>query len=125
MWPGKLLKVASVVAALVLALTGVVSFIAAGSGAFGQDKNFAIVAGLGFSLLAAPLFAFPFSKRIFRALGVVVLLALAASLIYSSFQPALAASRPAVYQLGAIAFAVLLVARVVLSVRGRRSRHGV
>ena len=121
----KLINIAAVAVALVLAVLGVVAIVATRAGAVQSDGNGGIVFGVGLLLVAAPLFALPFSRRVFRLLGVVDLLALAAGFVYLSFQPELPTTRPAIYQAGAVALAVLLVARVVLSFRARSSRQDV
>jgi hypothetical protein len=122
---GKLINVAAIVTALLLAALGAVAIAASRSGAIQLDGSVGIVAGVAFLLLAAPLFVFPFSKRVFRVLGVIDLLALAAGVLYLAFQPDLPTTRPSIYQFGAVALAVLLLARVVLGLRGRRSRQDV
>ena len=121
---GRLINIAAIATGLALAALGVVGIVASRSGAIQPDGE-GIVFGIAFLLLAAPLFAFPFSRRAFRILCLVNLLALAAGALYLSFQPDLPTTRPSIYQFGAVALAVLLVARVVLAFRGRGSRQDV
>ena len=121
----KLTNVAALVIGLVLALAGAAALVAADTGAISPDGNAGVVAGAYCLLFAAPLVAYPFSKRSFRRLGVVALLALALGLLYLSFQLDVPAARPSLYQAGAIALPVLLVARIVLGVRAQKSRKDV
>ena len=122
---GKLINMAAIAIALVLAAAGVVAIWASYSGAIQPDGSAGIVVGTACFMAAAPLFALPYSWRVFRILGVVDLLALSAALLYLSFQADIPTSRPSVYQVGAVALAVLLLARVVLRLRGKRGRQGV
>ena len=82
------------------------------------------MAGAGFLLVAAPLLAFPFSIRFAKLLLVFALCVLALGVLWSAFQPNLPFSYPALVQLAAIAFAVLLAARVGLALCRKRSAQG-
>ena len=77
-------------------------------------------AGIGFILAAAPFLAYPFSAKAAKILGVAALCALAAVILWLAFQPNLPNKHPAVTQTAAIAFAVLLFARVGLALRRKR-----
>jgi hypothetical protein len=70
---GRLINLVVLLLALALAISGAALIAAGRSNAVGPDPSVALLSGLSFLLLAAPLFALPFSKRMFRALGILVL----------------------------------------------------
>jgi hypothetical protein len=107
-----------------LAALGTFWLFLAVSGAITPGATAGYVAGSGFLLVSAPLLAFSFSVRVARYLLVLALCALALGLLWSAFQPELPSNYPALVQLAAIAFAVLLVARVGLALRRKRSAQG-
>jgi hypothetical protein len=109
---------------LCLAAVGSFWLCLAVSGAITTGASTGYVAGSGFLLVSAPLLAFPFSSRIATSLFVLALSALALGILWSAFQPELPSNHPALVQLAAIAFAVLLVARVGLALRRKRSARG-
>jgi lipopolysaccharide export LptBFGC system permease protein LptF len=75
-------------------------------------------------LIAAPLLAFPFSSRVAKSLLVLAMFVLAFGMLWLAFQSNSSASHPALVQVAAIAFAVMLLARVVLVLRRKRSALG-
>ena len=107
-----------------LAAVGTLWLFLALSGAITSGATAGYVAGSGFLLVSAPLLAYPFSVRVARYLLVLALCLLALDLLWSAFQPELPSNHPALVQLAAIAFAVLLVARVGLALRRKRSAQG-
>jgi hypothetical protein len=122
MWLSKFIKWAAFVAGLALATVAAAFVSAARSGAFPGGSAAGFIAGACFLLLALPCLALPFSMTVFRALSIVVLLALSASLLWLLFRPSLAPKKPEIYQFGAVALAVLFVARLGLRIRRRRTR---
>ena len=98
-----------------IALLGAVSIFVAASGAVHPSATFAYVSGVGFLLMAAPLMAFFFSTRLAKALLVLFLVALALAMLWLTFQPDRPADHAAFAQVAAIAFAVMLLARVGLA----------
>ncbi|WP_139350352.1 hypothetical protein [Rhodanobacter sp. C03] len=107
-----------------IALLGVTWVFVAASGAVKTDPVAGYVAGAGFLLAAAPLLAFPFSVGVAKSLLVLVMFVLAFGMLWFAFQPNSPASHPALVQVAAIAFAVMLLARVVLVLRRKRSALG-
>jgi hypothetical protein len=63
----------------------------------------------------------PFSTRLAKLLLVIAMFAFACGVLWLAFQPNLPSSHPATIQVAAIAFGVMLVARVGLALR-RHSR---
>lgn len=94
------------------------------SGVVTGDTLASYMAGAGFLLVSAPLLAFPFSTRVAKFLLVSALSVLALGILWAAFQPEPPSNHPAFIQLAAIAFAVLLAARVGLALRRKRSAQG-
>lgn len=86
-------------------------------GTFVQGKAAAILCGVLLAFAALPLLALPISARLAKALLVHFLVVLSALMVIAAFNPPAAVSEPSVYQVAAIAFVVLVVARVVLAWR--------
>jgi len=107
-----------------ITLLGVVWVFVAASGAVKTDPVAGYVAGAGFLLVAAPLLAFSFSTRVAKSLLVLAMFVLAFGMLWFAFQPNSPASHPALVQVAAIAFAVMLLARIVLALRRKRSALG-
>ena len=107
-----------------IALLGVTGVFLAASGAVKTDPIAGYVAGVGFLLVAAPLLAFPFSVRVAKSLLVFALFVFAIGMLWLAFQPNLPTNHPAFVQVAAIAFAVMLLARVGLALRRKRSALG-
>ena len=107
-----------------IALLGLAWVFIEASGAVKTDQVAGYVAGAGFLLIAAPLLAFPFSTRVAKSLLVLAMFVLAFGMLWLAFQPNSPASHPALVQVAAIAFAVMLLARVVLVLRRKRSTLG-
>ena len=107
-------------------MLGVAWVFIAASGAVKTDPvvGFVAGAGAGFLLVAAPLLAFSFSVRVAKSLLVLVMFVLAFGTLWLAFQPNSPASHSALVQVAAIAFAVMLLARVVLVLRRKRSALG-
>ena len=121
---GKLVKAISFIAGVALALCGFAAIAMAASGAVTVGTTGAYVAGGSFLFAAAPLLAVPFSIRIAKVLGLLVLLAFAADVLWLAFGSSLAPDRNWKFQAAAIAFAGLLLFRLWLARRGKGSRLG-
>jgi hypothetical protein len=119
-----LTKVFTFLVGACIALLGVVWIFITASGTVKTDPVAGYVAGAGFLLVAAPLLAFPFSTRVAKSLLVLAMFVLAFGMLWLAFQPNSPASHPALVQVAAIAFAVMLLARVVLVLRRKRSALG-
>ena len=117
-------KILSFLAGLCLAGLGVVWVFIAASGAVKANPFEGYFAGAGFLLVAAPLLAFPFSIRVAKALLAFVMVGLAVGMLWLAFQPDLPTTHPSLVQAAAIAFAVLLFARVGLALRRKRLASG-
>ena len=75
----------------------------------------------GALLLAGVIFlSVSYSRRVAKVLSVTFLLLLAASMLRLVFSQGLATDKPFIYQAGAVALAVLLVARVITTIRAKR-----
>jgi hypothetical protein len=120
---GKIIKIVSFLVGLFFASLGLFVFFTLASGSVVAGNRDALVTGICFVLVALPFLAFPFSRRLAKLLGVLVLLALAAAALWLVFSPNLVSAHPAIYQAAAIALGVLLVARVGLALL-RRWRLG-
>lgn len=117
---GKIIKIVSFLVGLFFGALGLFVFFTLASGSVTAGKRDALVTGICFVLVALPFLALPFSRRLAKLLGVLVLLALAAAALWLVFSPNLASAHPAIYQVAAIALGVLLVARVGLALLRRR-----
>lgn len=123
----KLLSLAKVLTFLFgacLALLGVAWVLVAASGAVEASPVAGYVAGAGFLLAAAPFLAFPFSVRVAKSLLVFVVFVLALGMLWLAFQTDLPTSHQALFQVAAIAFAVLLLARIGLALRRKHMAWG-
>jgi hypothetical protein len=119
-----LIKVFTFFVGACIALLGVVWIFIAASGAVKTDPVASYVAGAGFLLAAAPLLAFPFSTRVAKSFLILATFVIAFGMLWLAFQPNSPANQPALVQVAAIAFAVMLLARVVLVLRRKRSASG-
>ena len=119
-----LTKVFTFLVGAFVALLGVVWVFVTASGAVKADPVAGYVASAGFLLIAAPLLAFPFSTRVAKSLLVLAMFVLAFGMLWLAFQPNSPASHPVLVQVASIAFAVMLVTRVVLVLRRKRSALG-
>jgi len=119
-----LTKVFTFLVGACIALLGVAWIFIAASGAAKTGPVAGYVADAGFLLVAMPLLAFPFSVRVAKSLLVLVLFVFAFDALWLAFQPNLPTSHPALVQVAAIAFAVMLIARVGLVLRRKRSALG-
>lgn len=106
------------------ALLGVIWVFIAASGAIKASPVAGYVAGVGFLFVAAPFLAFSFSVRVAKSLLVFVVLVLALGMLWLAFQPDLPTSHQALVQVAAIAFSVLLLARIGLALRDKRPTLG-
>ena len=87
------------------------------SGAVSTGPTVGYLAGAGFVFAASPFLAFPFSTRLAKLLGALVLLAFAFGMLWAVFQLNLPIKHPGSAQIAVIAFAVLLLARVGFALR--------
>jgi hypothetical protein len=117
-------KILSFLAGLCLASIGVAWVFIAAPGAVKASPFTGYFVGAGFLSVAAPLLAFPFSLRLAKALVALVMLGLAVGTLWLAFQPDLPSSHPWLVQAAAIAFAVMLFARVGLALRRKLSALG-
>lgn len=124
MFLGKVAKIVSCLIGIVLALSGSFAIAMVLSGAVVEGGHDTVVFGIGMLLVALPFLIFPFSVHLARWLGVLLLLALAAAMLWLVFSPDFPAAHPAIYQAAAIAFGVLLIARVGLALRDKRTQFG-
>ena len=124
MHSGKLIGVTSFLVGFALFLFGAVWLYAYIAGDIAPRHPMALVMVVGMLLVSTPFLAFPFSKRAAKGLSVVLLIMFAAVMLWVTFHPGQPATHPGIYQTGAIAFAVLLLARVGLALRRNRPRQG-
>jgi hypothetical protein len=103
------------------ALLGATWLFVTASGAVKAAPIAGYVSGVGFLLVAAPLLTFPFSNRAAECSLAVALILLALSMLWLAFQPNLPTGHPLLVQAIAIAFAVMLFARIGLALRRNRS----
>ena len=106
------------------ALVGALNVWIASTGNFSQGREVPAIAGGVFLVIATPFLAFPFSRRISRILAAIVLLAFSAALVWLALRASNPATYPWTYQVGAIALAFLLLARVSLGLRTKRVQAG-
>lgn len=118
----KLVKVASILVGVLLAIFGFGVLAVAAVGDFSQGRFEAVAIGSGLLLLAFASLAYLFSVRLAKSLLVLFLFELAATVLWLVFRPEPPVARPAIHQAAAIAFAVLLLARVGLAMRRGRSK---
>ena len=121
---GNLSKFAMTFLGICFALMGASCLVISAIGDFSMGRTVVVVMGFSFLVIAMPFFAFLYSRRLTEVLGVVGLLAFAAAMLWLTFRPTIPVSDPTIYQVAAIALAVLLVARVALRLRGKRSAPG-
>ena len=119
-----LTKVFTFLVGTCIALLGVIWVFVAASGAVKTSPVAGYVAGAGYLLAAAPLLAFSFSVRVAKSLLVFAMFAFAFGMLWLAFQPNLPTNYPVLVQVAAIAFAVMLLARVGLALRRKRSALG-
>ncbi|WP_460736220.1 hypothetical protein [Lysobacter tyrosinilyticus] len=106
------------------ALMGIFYLAIASIGDFSKGRIVMVVAGCSFLVISAPLFAFLVSRQLAKLLGVIALMAFAVAMVWLAFRPDTPAADPTKYQVGAIALVVLLLARVGLWLRSKRSGSG-
>ena len=117
-------KIIMVLLGLAFALIGAINLWIAFIGDFQQGRTEVVIAGASLLFISLPFLAFFFSRRISKILGAIVLLALSGSMVWFVFQPNIPATNPQLYQIGAIALAVLVLARIGLGLRPKRSEPG-
>lgn len=117
---GKIIKLISFLVGLFFGGLGLFVFFTLASGSVIAGARDALVTGICFVVVALPFLVLPFSIRLAKLLGVLVLLVLAAAALGLVFSPNLSSAHPAIYQVAAIALGVLLVARVGLALLRRR-----
>jgi membrane associated rhomboid family serine protease len=86
-------------------------------------KYFAYVNVGIFALLGLMFFLAPHTKRYAKFILVFLLLSLAVTFIWLVFSQKLDTNNPVIYQAGAVAFAVLLIARISSWLRTGRSQN--
>ena len=89
-------------------------------GEFEEGKTAAVLGGLAFGLAALPMLVAPFALRLAKVLLAAFLLVFSLLMIIAAFNPPAAVTSPGVYQVAAIALAVLVISRLVLA-WGRRA----
>jgi hypothetical protein len=118
----KFIKFIGFVAGLTFAATGVVMLFAAASGAVVKGQTGAYVMGLGWLATAVPLLVLPFSSRLAARIGAIVLAAFGLFALWVAFGSRMPA--PLSFQFAAVAFGMLLLVRVGLALRRKRSGMG-
>ena len=121
---GNLSKVAMAFLGVCFTLVGALNLVIAAIGNFSMGRTAVTAMGFAFLVIATPFFAFLYSRNLAKLLGAVVLLVFAAAMIWLSFLPDTPAPDPTIYQVAAIPLGVLLIARIGLALRGKRSRAG-
>jgi hypothetical protein len=116
-----LIKIIAFLIGILLASAGATGAYIAASSGLKTGIAGSYLAASGFILVAAPFLASPFSTRLAKFLLVIAMFAFACGVLWLAFQPNLPSSHPATIQVAAIAFGVMLVARVGLALR-RHSR---
>ena len=119
-----LTKIVMALVGLGFALVGALNLWISSTGDFSQGREIVTIAGGIFLVIAAPFLAFPFSRKISKVLGAIVLLAFSAAMVWLAFRASNPAAYPWSYQIGAIALALLLVARIPLVLRTKRAQAG-
>ena len=120
----KLIKILAFLIGLLLLANAAVWVLMTSSGALSTGPAACYLASAGFVLAASPFLAFPFSTRLAKLLGALVLLALAFGMLWSVFRLNLPVESPELTQIAAIAFGVLVLARVGLALRRKHSGVG-
>jgi len=113
----KPVKVAMAIVGAFLVLIGVVTLVIAVVGNLTNGRAAVAAMACAYLVAATPCFAYLYSRRLAKVLGVCLLLALAGAMLWLSFRPSNPAPNPTIYQVAAIALCVLLVARVGLNLR--------
>jgi hypothetical protein len=90
------------------------------TGNFTQGRTAALLSVVAYLAAAMPLLAWPFSTAVARVLLAIFLIVLSVLFLAAAFNPPPAVAAQGVYQWAAIAFAILVVSRVLLAWRGRR-----
>lgn len=96
---------------------GSIAFWIASVGTFEQGWTGTVVSGIAFVMAALPLLAVPFSLHVARVFLALFLVMLAGFMVVAAFNPPASVTEPGVYQVAAIALAVLVVSRVVFAWR--------
>lgn len=115
--------IGSVLAGVIVAFTAAITFLVFATGDFVQGREATFYLGVFLALLATTLLLRPFFPRAGSAAGVLTLLYLAVVMLVAAFTPDLSADNPRLHQVAAISLVVLLLARVVLSVRRSAKRE--
>ena len=93
-------------------------------GDFSRGRTAVAIAGGSLLFISLPFFAFLFSRKLSNILGSIVLLALSGSVAWFVFQHSIPAANPQLYQIGAIALVVLVLARIGSGLRHNRPESG-
>ena len=107
-------------AGLLCALFAVSALGALVLGTFEEGRGPAIATVVVGVTASAALLLLPFHRRLGRTLGCIALVLFAAGMLLAVFSPGLSSDAPGPYQAAAIALAVLLLARLGLSLRRKR-----
>lgn len=116
-----LIKTLSFLVGVCIALIGAVWVFIATSVAVKTSSIGPYIAGAGFVLVAAPLLTFPFSVRAAKSLFILFMFTLALGMLWLAFQLNMPTNHSTLVQMAAIAFVVLLLARVGSAVHRKRS----
>jgi hypothetical protein len=107
-------------AGMLFALIGISTFAVLALGTFEEGRDAAMAMAVVGVTASAALLVLPFHRPLGRALGGVALVIFATGMLLAVFSPGLASDTPGTYQAAAIALAVLLLARLGLSLRRKR-----
>lgn len=121
MQSGRLPKVAMAILGAGFGLAGLLLLVVASIGNFSMGRGAVAAMGIGCLAIATPFFAFLHSRQWARRLAAIVLLAFAGTTLWLSFRPNTPAPDPTITQAAAIALTVLLLARIGLALRAKRT----
>lgn len=107
-----------------LAVVGVLLLAIAAFGDVRQGQSGLALGGMGFLLAAAPALAAPFAARLAKLLPFLAMACLAAFAVRLTFWPQAGVSPTPLVKVAVVAFAVLLVLRVLLGQRSKNTGPG-
>ena len=117
MLPRLLLKAVSVLLGLFFAAAAGGAILALNAGTFTEGRRETLFMSVLMVLLSGTFLLFPLWPRVSRVIGITSIVVLAAMMLFMVFSQPLSKPSPGIYQLAAIALAVLLIARFVLAIR--------
>ena len=120
----KIVKILAFLIGLLLLANAAIWLVMTSSGAVSTGAIAGYLASAAFLLAAFSFLVFPFSTRLAKLSGTLVLLALACGMLWAVFRLNLPVESPKLAQIAAIAFGVLLLARVGLALRRKHSGVG-